>query len=897
MNSFSNPKVQILKGLRGALALALVLVGLPGLLRAQTPTVATDKTSYAIGADIVVTFADGPGHAKDWIGIYEADQTPGAGGTASALWNYVDGTRNGLVGKTAGTMTFAGGLDEPGDWVVYLLENDGYTILAQQAFTVLASPTVATSKAAFSPAETIEVSFAHGPGNPRDWIGIYKAGETPGAGVDSTQWLYVDGTKSGTSGLVEGTVEFEPLPIGDWVAFFLENDGYTVLASQTFEVKAEAPTLTTDHYSYLPGEDIVALWQNGPGNPKDWVGVYPAGVVPGSQYSTLWFYVDGTGAGTVGVREGSVTFAEGLNVAGDWDLHLLLDDGYDTLARTTIRVVDPYAPFVRPAQRSYVIGQTIQVDFKNGYATPKDWIGIYKAGETPGGPAATLYRYTDDTLSGTTGLAEGTVAFAAGLAVAGEYVAYFLYNDGYDVLASEPFTVTLPPADRARLVRVTPSSGAVGLPPQAAYEAELKQGSTRVVSSSIVLKLDGTTVVPTITEAGDTVTITYTHTPLLAALSTHTFELAFDDNAAPANHTVNTVQFTIGEYENIVLPAPLYFEDFEDTAEGSLPDGWTSKSYTEVLNWDYDLGNLDSASYADWVVVNASRFEDSLIGYSQDPTFDYQRVLRVNPMVVLNGQVYNQPLAQGRLLFGNSGYRMGASQVMYLFTPDFNLSGQTDVHLVFHSLWEQNQDSIGAVEYSIDSGATWLPVVYLLDADDVLRDGGGAIDAVATLTTVPQEDDIARYFDPDALEEKGGTYGAFIGAHVTADLAPFISSRIDDDPVGSKRIEKFRLPQADNQAKVRIRFAHAGADSWYFGIDNVGLYSIPTGPVEPLNVTVAIQDTTLTLNWTGGKGPFEVQRKADLGQAQWQTIATGVTGNTATDAIGAGPAFYRVVGD
>ena len=36
----------------------------------------------------------------------------------------------------------------------------------------------------------------------------------------------------------------------------------------------------------------------------------------------------------------------------------------------------------------------------------------------------------------------------------------------------------------------------------------------------------------------------------------------------------------------------------------------------------------------------------------------------------------------------------------------------------------------------------------------------------------------------------------------------------------------FRLPKADNQSKVRLRFAQAGTGSWYFGIDNVGFYSI-----------------------------------------------------------------------
>ena len=37
-------------------------------------------------------------------------------------------------------------------------------------------------------------------------------------------------------------------------------------------------------------------------------------------------------------------------------------------------------------------------------------------------------------------------------------------------------------------------------------------------------------------------------------------------------------------------------------------------------------------------------------------------------------------------------------------------------------------------------------------------------------------------------------------------------------------------PKADNQAKVRIRFAMNGTWSWYWAVDNFGLYSIEEAP-------------------------------------------------------------------
>ena len=133
-------------------------------------------------------------------------------------------------------------------------------------------------------------------------------------------------------------------------------------------------------------------------------------------------------------------------------------------------------------------------------------------------------------------------------------------------------------------------------------------------------------------------------------------------------------------------------------------------------------------------------------------TTDYQRVLSKNPSYVVNGQLVRD-FAQGRFVFGDSGYRNGRSQVLYLFSPDFDLTGKTDVYLSFHSLWEQNQDSIGAVEYSIDQGQTWFPIVYMVDGADVVKDQDGNVDAVATLTT--QLGDVAGYTDPVSGEEKG----------------------------------------------------------------------------------------------------------------------------------------------
>jgi hypothetical protein len=630
--------------------------------------------------------------------------------------------------------------------------------------------------------------------------------------------------------------------------------------------QAQAPSVITDHATYLPGETIVVFFKNGPGNRKDWIGLYPEGIVPGTGTpSTRWYYVDNTQAGNQGLKEGAVTFTGGLNLAGDWVAFLLLNDEWDTLAQVSFRVADPTMPLVRTDKRVYAPGEKISITFTNGPANPKDWIGVYPADRTPGA-GSLLWMYADGTTSGNTGKADGTISFANGLPNPGDYVVYLLSNDTYDGLANEPFTVS-PPTAKARLLGVQPADGATGVSPKPTYTAVLTNGTTKVVAGTITLQLDSATVNPVVSSQGEATTVSYLPPSLLASESRHVFELTCQDNATPPNEIKSVVTFTVGAYRNIVLPAPLYFENFDQAPEGQLPAGWTEKSHTEAQNPEFDLGNLDSASYATWTVVNAERFQGSFVTYS-DPAnppdwgTDYHRVLSVNPLNVVNGVVLNEPLAKGRFVFGNSGYRNGRSQVLYLFTPDFDLTGKHDVFLSFHSLWEQNQDSFGAVEYSIDGGATWLPVVYMVDAPDVLRDPQGNVDAVATLTA--EYADAARYLDPDTGEEKGGSYGAFVGAEIGPELGAFISPRVNDDPVESKRVELFRLPQADNRQRVRVRFAHAGTDSWYFGVDDFGLYSIPTVKPPtidspPSSLSVYVGDAARLSVTAGGTGPFAYQ--------------------------------------
>jgi YVTN family beta-propeller protein len=315
--------------------------------------------------------------------------------------------------------------------------------------------------------------------------------------------------------------------------------------------------------------------------------------------------------------------------------------------------------------------------------------------------------------------------------------------------------------------------------------------------------------------------------------------------------------------QSVSLPQPIILENFDNVNEGGLPTGWIGTNYSSISQQNIAYQDLNSLPYAGWLVIDSSRFRSNFVGYSVHTPVDYSRVLSLNPNNIVNGRALTN-LASGRILFSNSGYREG-NQVMYLVTRDYDLVGRTNVHVSFHSLWEQNQDSFAAIEYSIDKGTNWLPISYYIDGDDLIKTGG-IVDATKTLTN--RHADVAVYTEPGTGVLRGGYFGAFIGAPVGQALAPFISARINDDPVESKRVELYRLPSADNRPSVRFRFAHAGADSWYWGIDEFGLYSITLGQMPVILIAPAdvILTEGLTANFsvqTQGSGPFSFQWRID----------------------------------
>ena len=110
------------------------------------------------------------------------------------------------------------------------------------------------------------------------------------------------------------------------------------------------------------------------------------------------------------------------------------------LCGMTVLPSSAQSPTLTLDRQEYAQGDEILAHYTG--ASGKDWIAIYKAGEEPGGPAATVYEYTSKT-----GQPDGTMDFRdpdrgnIKDLVPGEYTVYLLKDDGYEILAQASFTM------------------------------------------------------------------------------------------------------------------------------------------------------------------------------------------------------------------------------------------------------------------------------------------------------------------------------------------------------------------------------------------------------------------------------------------------------------------------
>jgi hypothetical protein len=386
----------------------------------------------------------------------------------------------------------------------------------------------------------------------------------------------------------------------------------------------------------------------------------------------------------------------------------------------------------------------------------------------------------------------------------------------------------------------TPGIGATGVSEEPVINVVLDQGDTTITGGSVQLYLDGAAV-GTVTPTLPTYAVDYTVPPRLDPLSTHTLKLTWNDSVV--GNKTNTWTFTVKNYQVVILPAPFYFQDFDSLTENAtngvaLPSGWSVQNQTAAETAGFDLANRGSDSYKDWILITASRFS----GWDANRT--------ALPTIILNGTKLTT-LASGNLLWTESDSRCGGcnGQFSDLFTGPISCTGRSNVFVAFKSIYMQNQDNMNFMEYSVDGGVNWLPVLYYFmypgDAQepqpDIIYYTNGPLAGTIDVTNTFGRIDNNRNWSPDTSPVHATNYGSYIKAPINNNLIPAIMARLNDDNLDGKRIEVIRLAAADNKADVRFRLNANGTSSWFWGIDDFGLYEIttPVFTTQPANATVA----------------------------------------------------------
>ena len=407
----------------------------------------------------------------------------------------------------------------------------------------------------------------------------------------------------------------------------------------------------------------------------------------------------------------------------------------------------------------------------------------------------------------------------------------------------------------------TPDVGQLNVSQIPAVSIVLDQGDTTVNSGSIVLRLDGTIVPAVVTPSAPTFTVTYQVPPRLDPLSVHTLALSFTDSVA-GSKTISW-PFTVKDYQIVTLPAPFFFENFDSFTENptpgvSLPTGWTVTNQTCPQTAGFNLDDRSSDTYKDWILVNSSR----LAGWGGNRT--------VIPTIIRNG-VELTTLTTGNLLWAESDARSGScnGQFADLFAGPISCVGKSNVFVAFNSIYMQNQDNMNFMEYSVDGGVSWLPVLYYFDNDPGNTDfilTNGFPDITAMFARV----DVNRNWSPIVTPVQATNYGSYISAPVSSIQRSHIQGRLNDSDLDGKRIEIVRLPQADGKADVRFRMNANGTSAWFWGIDDFGLYEIntPVITVQPAGRTVAAGTAT---NFT------VTASSPSLLSYQWQRAGTNIS--------------------
>jgi PKD repeat protein len=143
----------------------------------------------------------------------------------------------------------------------------------------LLAQTVSTNKSTYKVGEAITISFT-GATSASDWVGLYAATSTPGSASPSIDWNYVDGTRTGSSLVTNGSIVFQGglSSEGNYKVCFLASNGYSIMKTAYFNVSNAVALAAFDASStFIAPGGIVNFTDQSANSPTSWLWSFPGG--------------------------------------------------------------------------------------------------------------------------------------------------------------------------------------------------------------------------------------------------------------------------------------------------------------------------------------------------------------------------------------------------------------------------------------------------------------------------------------------------------------------------------------------------------------------------------------------------------------------------------------------
>lgn len=297
------------------------------------PGLSIPQVVFAAGTVIPITYANGPGGAQDWVGIYQPNQTPGP--SAASKWSYVNSSNrsHGTLNFGAASHGSVSGALPGGEWYAAFLSNDGYTEIApRQHFFVGTQPVLTQSKSEWDEGETVVVHHAQAPAQGAgDQIRLYRVGKSPGTDQPAA-------TRTVTAGSASGSVSFANLPKGYYYADYFVGSNHLALAGRlAFSVGELIATVAMTASEFENGASLSVTFQDGPGIPKDYIGLFHANADPEVDPLVAYLYFEGS-------THGSVTFELPELPAGNYFVAMFTNDTYTAVSNRVNFTITGFPP-------------------------------------------------------------------------------------------------------------------------------------------------------------------------------------------------------------------------------------------------------------------------------------------------------------------------------------------------------------------------------------------------------------------------------------------------------------------------------------------------------------------------------------------------------------------------